>query len=60
MVKFWKQICDVRQLPLTTPFEHDMKSLLDHKIYKHEEANVDIKDQNVVMENLCLKLTQNF
>jgi hypothetical protein len=60
MEPFWKQLCEVRLLPLTTPFEHEMNKLRDTKIYKHEEIPFDSKYPNAEMENLCLRLTQNF
>lgn len=60
---FWKNICESKLMPLTTAYGHplDNRKLYERLIYNQEANYVDLdRQKGVELENLCLRLTQNF
>jgi hypothetical protein len=62
MGPFWKKLCENKLLPLTTLFgyQKENRKLTDLNKYMTEDNFVDKKYKGVELENLCLRLTQNF
>lgn len=60
MDPFWKNICEIKLLPLTTWFGYppDHRKLNDNKIYNQEDNYFDLlAKKGFEIENLCLRLT---
>ena len=65
MDQFWKQLTDIKLLPLTSSYYPDTKTLSKKKFTSENKLvpyEPRIKDnyELTFQENLCLRLTQNF
>lgn len=65
MDNFWKSICEIKLMPLTTftGYSWRHKNLMDKSKYMEPPCDYLQKSQlpkHAEVENLCLRLTQNF
>lgn len=60
MKGFWRSLCEVKIMPLTTEFFPDMSQRVFYDKYNKDIYNLDRENDETINENLGLRLTQNF
>jgi hypothetical protein len=62
MDPFWKTLCENKLLPLTTSFGYQNNHPRFNNVtrYLKEDNYIDIDRKSKLIDNLCLRLTQNF
>jgi hypothetical protein len=60
MDAFWKGLCEIKIMPLTTDYFPDMSNRAINEKYIQDIYNLDIGTSDTIAENLGLRLSQNF
>ena len=60
MESFWKSIVEIKLMPLTTNYFPDLSNKQISDKFVSEMINLDMKNIEIISENLALRLTQNF
>ena len=60
MESFWKSICEIKLMPLTTDYFPDFSNRKINEKFVSEMINLDMKNSEKILENLSLRLTQYF
>lgn len=60
MKGFWRSLCEVKIMPLTTEYFPDTSHRVFYDKYNKDIYNLDKENDETINENLGLRLTQNF
>jgi hypothetical protein len=58
MESFWKGLCEVKIMPLTTEYFPEVRAISEK--YIQDIYYLDLENNETISENIGLRLTQNF